>query len=180
MQFESVRLFIDRAVASVPEFTVTNANAPAVAEICARLDGIPLAIELAAARVRFLPVEEIASRLDDRFQLLTGGPREVRPRQQTLRAAMDWSYELLTEPERLLLQRLSVFAGSFSREAVEEICARPGLDPREIVGLLGNLADKSLLVLGEGEEKRYRLLETVRQYAGEHLREAAEAPRFRT
>ena len=121
-QYEAVRLFIDRAVFALPSFTVTNANAPAVAQICWRLDGISLAIELAAARVKLLAPEQIAARLDDRFRLLTGGSRTALPRQQTLRAAIDWSYDLLSEPERTLLRRLSVFAGGWTLEGAEAVC----------------------------------------------------------
>ncbi len=125
-QYEAVRLFIDRAVLAQPAFQVTNENAPAVAQICHRLDGIPLALELAAARVRAMPVETIASRLDDRFRLLTGGSRTALPRQQTLRAAIDWSYGLLDEKEKTLLRRLSVFAGGWTLEAAEKVCADEG------------------------------------------------------
>src|SRR5206468_581309 len=116
-QYEAVRLFIERAAAASPGFAVTNQNAPAVAEICRRLDGIPLAIELAASRVRALSAEQIMARLGDRFRLLTGGSRTALPRQQTLRAMVDWSYDLLNEPERVLLRRLSVFAGGWTLEA---------------------------------------------------------------
>jgi len=121
--YEAVRLFIDRAVLAQPNFAVTNENAPAVAQICHRLDGIPLALELAAARVRAMPVETIAARLDDRFRLLTGGSRTALPRQQTLRATIDWSYGLLDEKEKTLLRRLSVFAGGWTLEAAEKVCA---------------------------------------------------------
>src|SRR5262249_45258899 len=122
-QYEAVRLFIDRALAVHPGFRVTNQNAPAVAQICHRLDGIPLALELAAARVKVLSAEQIANRLDDRFRLLTGGSRTALPRQQTLRALIDWSYDLLAEPERTLLRRLSVFAGGCTLEAAEVVCS---------------------------------------------------------
>ena len=122
-----MRLFIDRAAAAVPRRSaVTNANAPAVAQLCQRLDGIPLALELAAARVRSLPVEQIAARLDDRFRLLTGGSRTALPRQQTLRALIDWSYDLLSDPEKTLLRRLAVFAGGWTLEAAEAVCAGRG------------------------------------------------------
>ncbi len=121
--YESVQLFTDRAMLAQPSFAVTNENAPAVAQICHRLDGIPLALELAAARVRAMPVETIASRLDDRFRLLTGGSRTALPRQQTLRATIDWSYGLLDEKEKTLLRRLSVFAGGWTLEAAEKVCA---------------------------------------------------------
>jgi len=122
-QYEAVRLFIDRALLSNPRFAVTNQNAPAVAEICDRLDGIPLAIELAAARVKAMSVEQISTRLTDRFRLLTGGSRTALPRQQTLRALIDWSYDLLSDKEKLLLARLSVFAGGWTLEAAEKVCS---------------------------------------------------------
>jgi class 3 adenylate cyclase len=124
-QYEAVKLFIDRATAAVPSFTVTNQNAPAVAQLCVRLDGIPLAIELAAARVKAMSVEQINGRIADMFRLLTGGSRTALPRQQTLRAAIDWSYDLLSEKEKILLRRLSVFAGGWTLEAVEQVCADP-------------------------------------------------------
>ena len=126
MAHESVRLFVERARAAKPHFSLTAANSMAVAQICSRLDGIPLAIELAAARINLLPAEQILSRLDDRFRLLTGGSRTVLPRQQTLRALIDWSYDLLAEPERVLLRRLSVFAGGWTLEAAEEIAKDDG------------------------------------------------------
>src|SRR5204863_2182564 len=125
-EFEAVRLFVERAVLGQPSFEITAANAAAVAQVCQRLDGIPLAIELAAARVRIMPVEKIAERLDDRFRLLTGGSRTALPRQQTLRAFIDWSYDLLTERERTLLRRLSVFAGGWVLEAAEAVCSDCG------------------------------------------------------
>jgi predicted ATPase/DNA-binding CsgD family transcriptional regulator len=172
-RFEAARLFAERAAAVRPEFRITGDNARAVAQICHRLDGIPLAIELAAARVRALSVEQIAARLDDRFRLLTGGSRTALPRHRTLRAAMDWSYDLLTERERALLARLSVFAGGWTLEAAETVSAGDGIHAPEIVDLLQSLVDKSL-VLGEieGDEARYGLLETVRRYAEERLDDA--------
>ena len=121
-QYAAVRLFIERSVQALPTFRVTNGNAPAIAEICFRLDGIPLAIELAAARVKALSVDKIAERLEDRFRLLTGGSRTALPRQQTLRSLIDWSHSLLTEPERILFRRLSVFAGGWTMEAAEQVC----------------------------------------------------------
>ena len=145
-------------------------NAPAIAAVCQRLDGIPLAIELAAARVKVLAVEQIASRLDDRFRLLTGGSRIVLPRHQTLRAAIDWSYDLLPESERMLLRRLSVFAGGWTLDSAEVICSGKGVESAEILDLLTRLADKSLAVVEMHEgEARYRLLETVRQYGRDRL-----------
>jgi predicted ATPase/class 3 adenylate cyclase len=179
-QYEAVRLFIDRAAAAVPSFTVTNQNASAVAQICHRLDGIPLAIELAAARVKVLPVEKIAERLDDRFRLLTGGSRTALPRQQTLRALIDWSYDLLAEPERILLRRLSVFAGGWTMEAAESVCAGDDIDTWDVLDLLSNLVDKSLVVYEEQRvEARYRFSESMRQYAREKLLEAGEEATLR-
>jgi predicted ATPase/class 3 adenylate cyclase len=179
-QYEAVRLFIERALAAQPSFAVTNQNAPAVAQVCHRLDGIPLAIELAAARVKALSVEQIAARLDDRFRLLTGGSRTALPRQQTLRAAIDWSYALLSEPERAVLRRLSVFAGGWALEAAEAVCSGDGLEDFGVLDLLCQLVDKSLVLAEEqGGEARYRLLETVRQYAQDRLLEAGEAEAVR-
>jgi predicted ATPase/class 3 adenylate cyclase len=193
-QYEAVRLFLDRAGAVAPGFAVTNANAPALAQICHRLDGIPLAIELAAARVRAMSVEEINARLDHLFRLLTGGSRTVLPRHQTLRATIDWSYDLLTEPECLMLHRLSVFAGGWTLEAAEQVCADvakrgemegkratptptsvPFIEEWEVLDLLCSLVDKSLGVAEQKEgHTRYHLLETVRQYALDRLEESGE------
>jgi predicted ATPase/class 3 adenylate cyclase len=176
-QYEAVRLFVERAVMAKPDFTVTNQNAPAVAQICHQLDGVPLAIELAAARVKVMAVEQIAARLNDRFRLLTGGSRTALPRHQTLRAAIDWSYGLLSEPERQVLRRLSVFAGGWSLEAAEAVCAGEGLEGWEALELQAHLIDKSLVLLEQtpGGEARYRLLGTIRQYAADRLVEAGEA-----
>jgi non-specific serine/threonine protein kinase len=174
--YEAVRLFVDRAVATAPGFTVTRMNAPAVAAVCQRLDGIPLAIELAAARVKVLAVEQIATRLDDRFRLLTGGSRMLVPRQQTLRATLDWSYGLLSEQERSVLRRLSVFAGGLTLEAAEAVCAGGGIEASDILDLLTRLVDKSLVIAEtQGGEARYRLLETVRQYGRDRIAESNEA-----
>jgi non-specific serine/threonine protein kinase len=179
--YEAVRLFVDRATATAPEFGVTSENAPAVAQVCRRLDGIPLAIELPAARVKVLAVEQIVARLDDRFRLLTGGSRMVLPRQQALRAAIDWSYNLLSETERVLFRRLSVFAGGWTLEAAEAICEGGNVEAANILDVLTSLVDKSL-VLAETQagESRYRLLETVRQYARDRLVEAGEEAVVRT
>jgi predicted ATPase/class 3 adenylate cyclase/DNA-binding CsgD family transcriptional regulator len=175
-QFDAVRLFIERARKARHNFTVTNDNAPAVAEICQELDGLPLAIELAAARVRMMSVEQIAGGLGDRFHLLTGGTRTVLPRHQTLRASVDWSHELLSDAERALLRRLSVFAGGFTLDLAEAVCADELLEPVAILDLLTSLVDKSLVVAQErAGAVRYRLLETVRQYALERLLDAGEA-----
>jgi predicted ATPase/class 3 adenylate cyclase len=173
--YEAVQLFIDRGRAAVPGFAVTNENAAAVAEICHRLDGIPLAIELAAARVKVLAPEQIARRLNDRFRLLTGGHRTLLPRQQTLRALVDWSYGLLTDRERLLWQRLSVFVGGFRLEAAEAVAEGDGIEAYEVLDLLGQLVEKSLVIAEErGGTTRYRLLETIRQFGAEKLAESGE------
>jgi predicted ATPase len=175
-QYEAVQLFIERAMLVQPHFQITNANAPAVAQICYRLDGIPLAIELAAARTKGLIPEQIAARLDDRFRLLTGGSRTALPRQQTLQAAIDWSYKLLSEEEGLLLRRLAVFAGGWTLEAAEQVCASNELISDQILDLLLHLVDKSLIVAKTQETyPRYYMLETIRQYAQEKLKESDEA-----
>jgi predicted ATPase/class 3 adenylate cyclase/DNA-binding CsgD family transcriptional regulator len=179
-QSDAVRLFIERALKVRPNFRVDASNAPAIAQICHDLDGIPLAIELAAARVRVLAVEQIASGLGDRFRLLTGGARSAMPRQQTLRASVDWSHELLDEPEQLLLRRLAVFAGGWTLDAAEDVCADEQLDGLAILDLLTSLLDKSLLLADEhGASVRYRLLETVRQYALDRLLHSEEAEPLR-
>lgn len=170
---EAVQLFCARARSAQPDFVLGDTNATAVGHICRRLDGIPLAIELAAARVRMLGPPQILERLDDRFRLLIGGGRTAPSRQQTLRATLDWSYALLSERERELLQRLSVFAGSWTLEAAESICATDGLDRADVLDGLAGLVDKSLvLVEGQLFQARYLLLETVRQYALEKLRQS--------
>jgi non-specific serine/threonine protein kinase len=175
-QYEAVQLFIERALLIQPHFQITNANAPALAQLCFRLDGIPLAIELAAARVKGLSVEQIASRLDDRFRLLTGGSRTALPRQRTLQAAIDWSYRLLSEEERLLLRRLAVFAGGWTLEAAEQVCASDELNSDQILDVLLTLVDKCLVVpKTEGVDPHYFMLETIRQYAQEKLDDAGEA-----
>jgi predicted ATPase/DNA-binding SARP family transcriptional activator len=203
--YESVRLFVERATAVRPHFTLTDDNAAAIAQVCRRLDGIPLAIELAAARVRALNSEQIAARLDDRFRLLIGGSRTALPRQQTLLATIDWSYGLLTEPERMLLRRLSVFVDGWTLEAVEEVVssewqeadsrgasnssseashplATSHLPRADILDTLSHLVDKSLVVAdgaGAAEAARYHLLETMRQYAREKLLESNETNAIR-
>jgi predicted ATPase/class 3 adenylate cyclase len=171
--FEAVRLFVERASAAQPAFRATDANAAAIADICRRLDGIPLAIELAAARVRALSVEAIATRLGDRFRLLAGGNRAALPRQQTLRALIDWSYDLLTEPERTVLRRLSVFAGGWTLEAAEGVTAGGAVRDHDVLEQLTHLVEKSLVVL-EPAGNRYHLLDTVRQYAQDRLDEAGD------
>ncbi|MEV0137059.1 BTAD domain-containing putative transcriptional regulator [Streptomyces globisporus] len=180
----ALRLLAERGAAARPGFRTDpdEATAAACAEICRRLDGLPLAIELAAARLRMLTPRQIADRLDDRFRLLTNGSRTVLPRQQTLRAVVDWSWDLLDAAERAVLRRLSVFAGGCSLAAAEEVCALPEpadgvvVDSPDVASLLGSLVDKSLVVAAPGDdgEMRYRLLETVGEYAAERLEEAAE------
>ena len=179
-QYEAVQLFIARAVGVQPSFAVTNANAPALAQICVRLDGIPLALELAAARVRSLPLQEINAKLDQRFRLLTGGSRTALPRQQTLRALIDWSYDLLGENEKAMLLSLSVFSGGWSLEAAERVCSREAIVDWEVFDLLTTLVDKSLVNYEERREAgRYRLLETVRQYAGDRLAQSGAGDVYR-
>lgn len=171
---ESIQLFVVRAADSSPEFRLTTDNGAWVAEICRRLDGMPLAIELAAARVRSLSVQQIAQRLDDRFNLLTGGARTAPPRQQTLAATLDWSYNLLSDSEQKVLQRLSVFADGATLEAAEAVCADVGVE--SVLDALIHLVDKSLITADKLErgETRYLLLETIRQYALERLRDSGE------
>src|SRR5829696_2809070 len=179
-RYESARLFLERTAAVKPTFVLTEQNAGAVAQICYRLDGIPLAIELAAARTKVLSVEQVADRLDDTFKLLSAGGRTAVPRQRTLHATMDWSHELLPEEERTLFRRLSVFAGGFTLEAVESVCAGEDLTRDEVLELLSHLVDKSLvMVREESGEARYRLLETVRQYGWEKLSESGEEEQVR-
>jgi predicted ATPase/class 3 adenylate cyclase len=177
-QYDAVRLFIERATAANPAFSVTNDTAPAVAQICHRLDGIPLAIELAAARVKHLRLDTLLARLDDRFRLLTGGSRTALPRQQTLRAAIDWSHDLLAPEERAVFRRLAAFAGGATLPAAEAVAAGDAIEPWQVLDLLAALVNKSLLSLDEAAagETRYRMLETVRAYAREKLEAAGEAP----
>ncbi|REK87076.1 AfsR family transcriptional regulator [Streptomyces inhibens] len=189
----ALRLLADRGAAARPGFRIDadEETAAACTEICRRLDGLPLAVELAAARLRLLSPRQLADRLDDRFRLLTSGSRTLLPRQQTLRAVVDWSWDLTDEPERAVLRRLSVFAGGCDLAAAEEVCAGDGVDGREVAGLLGSLIDKSLVVAAPasegrgdsrsggagactGRQMRYRLLETVGEYAAERLDEAGE------
>jgi predicted ATPase/DNA-binding CsgD family transcriptional regulator len=179
-RYESARLFVERAASVKPNFKLTERNASAVAQVCYRLDGIPLAIELAAARTKVLSVEEIASRLADSFMLLAAGSRTAMPRQRTLHATMDWSHELLGQKERVLFRRLSVFAGGFTLEAAESICAGEDLEREEVLELLSQLVDKSLVVAQERDgAARYRLLETIRQYGRESLEEVGETAHVR-
>jgi predicted ATPase len=162
---EAGRLFVDRASSVAPAFVLTERNAAAVSQVCRRLDGIPLAIELAAARLTVLSVEELARRIDDRFRLLTGGRRTALPRQRTLRALVDWSYELLSADERAMLNTLAVFAGGFSLSAAERVCATGVLGGGTVLDVVEHLVAKSLLIAEQQHETetRYRLLETIRQ-----------------
>jgi predicted ATPase/DNA-binding CsgD family transcriptional regulator len=178
VRYEAIRLFVERARAVSSHFEVTEENAPAVARVCERLDGIPLAIELAAARTRVLSVEQIASRLDDSFRLLKTESRTADPRHKTLRTTIDWSHDPLSDEERILFRRLSVFAGGWTLQAAEEVCAGEGIERDEVLDLLTHLADKSLVLVSgrDGEEARYRFLETVRQYASEKLEKSGEEP----
>jgi predicted ATPase/two-component SAPR family response regulator len=172
---DAVRLFVERARDVAPDFEVSERNADVVADICLRLDGIPLAIELAAARVRLLPLEQIRDRLSDAFALLTSGARTALPRHRTLRAAIDWSHDLLSEPARTVLRRLSVFRAGFTLDAAEAVAAGGGIAVDDVLELVATLLDRSLLVMREQDgSARYHLLETMRQYARQRLRAAGE------
>jgi predicted ATPase/DNA-binding CsgD family transcriptional regulator/tetratricopeptide (TPR) repeat protein len=173
---EAVRLFVERAQAVVPQFALTPQNSPVITNICRRLDGIPLAIELASARLNVLTVDQIATRLDDRFALLTPAPHVTHSPHLTLYAAIEWSYNLLSPQEQMLLRRMSVFAGGCALEAAEAVCDGDGLDRQMILMLIASLADKSLLAADtlHGSEARYRMLETVRAYAHDRLAETGE------
>ncbi|MCE0521388.1 MAG: tetratricopeptide repeat protein [Methylacidiphilales bacterium] len=180
-EFEAVQLFVERAAAVHPGFALTAENARLVAKICWRLDGIPLALELAAARIKVLPLDQILSRLDDRFKLLTGGSRTALPRQQTLGALIDWSYDLLTEPERILFRRLAVFVVGRTLEMAEAVCAGNGIEPGEVFDLLCSLVDKSLIMIetpSDGEA-RYTMIESIWDYAEEKLSQHGETVTYR-
>ena len=178
---DAVALLVDRARRVLPSFELTTQNAPLVARLCHRLDGLPLAIELAAARIRVLSVAQIYDRLDDALRLLAGGDRLAPARQQTLRATLDWSYDLLTTDEQRLLQRLSVFGGTFGLAAVEEICSGDGLERDGILDHLSGLVDRSLVVAerSEGRARRFRLLDTIGWYASERLAAAGDGGKWR-
>ena len=179
-RYATAQLFAERASFALPSFVLNENNMLAVQQICVRLDGIPLAIELAAARVRAMSVETIAERLWDRFHLLAGSGRGVIPRQQTLQALIDWSYSLLTEPERILLGRLSIFSGGWTLDAAEAVCAGDGIETPDVLNLLVRLVDKSLVVMNDlAGVTRYHLLETIRQYAAEKLVDSEEVARVR-
>ena len=175
-EYESIRLFRERAVLIQPQFRLTEQNVKAVVQICYRLGGMPLAIELAAARVKMMSVEEIASRLDDRFGILTSGSRAALPRHQTLRATIDWSYDLLPDSERILFRRMAVFVGGFTLTSLEAVCKDEPLHHGDILDLLGRLVDKSLVVVepSPATATRYRMLETIRDYARQKLEQAGD------
>lgn len=176
----SVRLFVARAGAVARDFSLTEENAPEVARLCERLDGMPLAIELAASRIKALSPRQILARLDDRFKLVAEGPRTAPPRHRTLRATMDWSHDLLEHSEKVLFRRLSVFSGGWTLEAAEAVCAGEGIETDDVLDVLALLVDKSLVVASESDgEARYRMLETVRQYGREKLEASGEEPEIR-
>jgi len=181
MEYEGIHLLVERARAVDARFTITAENASAVAEVCRRLDGIPLAIELAAARLGVLSIDQVKARLDDRFRLLTAPPRTTVGRQRTLEATLDWSHELLDESERRLVRRLSTFAGGWTLEAAEEVCTGDGIARADILDVMSRLVDKSLVVADDDSHgtRRYRYLETVRQYAWERLQQSGEAAAVR-
>lgn len=179
-QSDAVQLFIDRARDVVPDFELTPANAADVGAICTRLDGIPLAVELAAARVRHMTPRQIHQRLDDAFALLTSTARTAMPRHRTLRAAIEWSHDLVPEPGRVVLRRLSVFRGGFTLDMVEDVAAGDGIERSDVLDLVTRLADRSILFVREHDgEARYHMLETMRQYASQKLDDANEAERVR-
>ena len=177
---DALALFEARANAANTRFAVTESNEPVVAEICARLDGIALALELAATRLKVLSVEQLAAKLDERFRLLTGGSRTALPRQQTMRALIDWSYDLLSDRERTVFRRVAVFAGGWTLEAASEVCSDETIESWDILDLLAALVDKSMVVAELGDtDQRYRLLESTRQYAAEKLAESGERDHIR-
>jgi predicted ATPase len=180
--YESIRLFHERAQLVQMDFALSKENATSVTQICSRLDGIPLAIELAAVRIQTLSAEQIAEQLDQCFHILTGGSRTALPKHQTLQASIDWSWHLLHDGEQILLRRLSVFTGGFIVDAASRVCSGAGIESRHVAGLLSNLVQKSLVVENRdsGNERRYRLLETIRQYAREKLVESCEEETIRT
>jgi non-specific serine/threonine protein kinase len=181
-EYESVRLFEERAQLAKMDFLLTLENASAVAQICHRLDGIPLAIELAAAHVSMFSTEQIAAKLNESFNMLTGGSRTALPRQQTIRASIEWGWNLLSDSERILLRRLAVFAGGWILESAESVCSGSGIESHQIFELMSQLVAKSLVVANQesGRTRRYHLLETIRQYADEKLGESGEKETIRT
>jgi predicted ATPase len=180
-RYEGVRLFVERAKLVRPGFDVTTENASAVASICARLDGMPLAIELAAPRLRAMSVGELSERLDQRFALLTDHSRKAQPRHRTLRSMLDWSYDLLHECDQAMLRRVAVFAGGWTLASAEQVCAGDGIDALGVLERLTSLVDKSLVLTDEqAGATRYRMLDTVRQYALDRLRESGEEAQWRS
>jgi predicted ATPase len=181
--YESVRLFVERARQRDLSFVLSTSNAQAISEICQRLEGIPLAIELAAARIGMLSAGQLAKRLEDSLKVLSAGERTAEPRHQSLRATLEWSHDLLSDKERVLYRRLCVFAGGWTLEAAEEVCSGEGLEQSEVLDVLSGVADKSLVVAeaspAGGDQLRYRMLEPVRQYASEKLGEDQEAQEAR-
>jgi predicted ATPase len=171
MHFGAIALFVDRASMAVRNFQLSKSNAPIIAAICRRLDGIPLALELAAARLRAMSVSGLAERLDERFKVLTAGNRSALPRQQTLAALIDWSYDLLEDRERLLFDRLAVFASDFTLAAAKAVCSGDGIDADDVADLTCSLVDKSLVVVEPEGDERYSLLESTREYARGKLKE---------
>src|SRR5690242_20928523 len=171
--------FAQCAAAAVPGFEVTDANRDCVIRLCRRLDGVPLAIELATRRLRAIPLEQLADRLEDRFRLLAGGRRAALPHHQTIRAATEWSYDLCSPAEQLLWARLSAFAGSFDVAAAEQICADERLDARDVLATLIGLVDKSVLLRADGDGTRYLLLDTIREFGAEKLDERGEQDMIR-
>jgi non-specific serine/threonine protein kinase len=173
--FEAVRLFIDRARLRHQDFAPTGKDIAVIASVCRRLDGIALAIELAAPQVRMMSLEELNARLDDRFAVLTAGSRTALPRHRTLRSLIDWSHDRLSEPEQVLLRRLSVFAGGWTLESAEQVCSGNGIGRSDVLGLLGSLEDKNLVIAEvKGDKARFTMLETVREYAQQHLRDSGD------
>jgi predicted ATPase len=180
LAYEGVRLFVERAKLVRPDFDLTAENAPSVASICARLDGMPLAIELAAPRLRSMSIDELSGRLDQRFALLTDGSRTALPRHRTLRSMLDWSYDLLTEREQAMLRRVAVFAGGWTLASAEQVCIGEGIDASDVFEQLTSLVDKSLVMTDEqAGATRYRILETVRQYALDRLHDSGEEAQWR-
>jgi DNA-binding CsgD family transcriptional regulator/tetratricopeptide (TPR) repeat protein len=177
---DAVQLFLERARAVAPGFALTTDNSRLVAQLCAQLDGLPLGLELAAARLNVLDLDQLTGRLDDRLDLLVRGPRTAHVRQQTLRATLDWSYDLLGESESRLFNRLAVFAGGWDLEATEAVCTGDGIELAQVLDLLTSLVDKSLVAVSSGEPRQYRLLETVRAYAWRRLEASGESDRLRT
>ena len=176
MTYGAISLFVERANAADARFRLDDANANAVAEICRRLDGIALAIELAAPRIKVLSAQQLSQRLDERFRLLTGGSRAALPRQQTMRALIDWSYDLLSDNEKTIFRRVSIFAGGWTIDAASEVCADDTIESWDVLDILSTLVDKSLVASElHGSHQRYRLLESMRQYARERLTTSADA-----